>query len=46
MYWPADDKSTVLKKGDLIKLRYRVIVHTGDSKEAGIAEEFAKYSKE
>ena len=46
MYWPADDKSTKLKKGDLIKLRYRVIVHTGDSKEAGIAAEFEKYSKE
>ena len=46
MYWPADDKSTELKKGDLIKLRYRVIVHTGDSKAAGIAAEFEKYSKE
>jgi hypothetical protein len=46
MYWPADDKSTVLKKGDLIKLRYRVIVHTGNHTEAGIAAEFEKYSKE
>jgi hypothetical protein len=46
MYWPADDKATVLKKGDVIKLRYRVIVHTGNHTEAGIAEEFAKYSKE
>ena len=46
MYWPADDKATVLKKGELIKLRYRVIVHTGNHTEAGIAEEFEKYSKE
>lgn len=46
MYWPADDKATVLKKGEQIKLRYRVIVHTGDSKEAGIGGEFEKYSKE
>ena len=46
MYWPADDKSTVLKKGELIKLRYRVIVHSGNHSEAGITEEFAKYSKE
>jgi hypothetical protein len=46
MYWPADDKATVLKKGEQIKLRYRVIVHTGNHTEAGIAEEFAKYSKE
>jgi len=46
MYWPADDKATVLKKGEQIKLRYRVIVHSGNHTEAGIAEEFAKYSKE
>jgi len=46
MYWPADDKATVLKKGEQIKLRYRVIVHTGNHTEAGIAAEFEKYSKE
>jgi hypothetical protein len=46
MYWPADDKATVLKKGEQIKLRYRVIVHSGNHTEAAIAEEFAKYSKE
>ncbi len=46
IYWPANDKATVLKKGDLIKLRYRVIVHTGNHTEAGIATEFEKYSKE
>ena len=46
MYWPSDDKYTVLKKGEQIKLRYRVIVHTGNHTEAGIAEEFEKYSKE
>jgi hypothetical protein len=46
MYWPENDKNTSLKKGDLIKLRYRVIVHTGDEKEADIAGEFKKYSKE
>lgn len=46
MYWPADDKATVLKKGEQIKLRYRVIVHSGNHTEAGIAAEFEKYSKE
>lgn len=46
MYWPADDKATVLKKGEQIKLRYRVIVHSGNHMEAGIAAEFANYSKE
>ncbi len=46
MYWPENDEQTELKKGDQIHLRYRVIVHSGDTKEAGIAGEFEKYSKE
>jgi hypothetical protein len=46
MYWPENDKNTNLKKGEQIKLRYRVIVHSGNHVDAGIAEEFAKYSKE
>jgi len=46
MYWPENDKTTDLKKGDKITLRYRVVVHSGDEKEADIAGEFEKYSKE
>jgi hypothetical protein len=46
MYWPENDKNIVLKKGEQIKLRYRVLVHTGDHSEAKIEEEFEKYSKE
>ncbi len=46
MYWPENDKNIVLKKGEQIKLRYRVLVHSGDHKEANIAEKFEKYSKE
>jgi hypothetical protein len=46
MYWPENDKNIVIKKGEQIKLRYRVIVHTGDHKEAKIAEEFEKYKNE
>ncbi len=46
MYWPENDEKTVLKKGDKIVLRYRVIVHSGDAQEANIALEFEKYSKE
>jgi len=46
MYWPENDKNITLKKGEQIKLRYRVVVHSGDSKEAGIAEEFEKYKNE
>ena len=43
LYWPADDKATVLKKGEKIRLRYRVLVHGGDTKEAGIATLFEQY---
>ncbi len=46
MYWPENDKNTILKKGQLIKLRYRVLVHSGDHVEAGIASEFEKYKSE
>jgi len=46
MYWPENDEKTALKKGEEIKLRYRVIVHSGDEKEADIAGEFEKYRKE
>ena len=44
MYWPTDDKATVLKKGDTIKLKYRVLVHSGTNESAKIAEEFKKYA--
>jgi hypothetical protein len=46
MYWPEDDKTTELKKGEKINLKYRVIVHSGNEKEAGIAGEFEKYKEE
>lgn len=46
MYWPEDDKATVLKKGEIIKLRYRVLVHGGDTKQAGIEKEFERYKGE
>ena len=46
MYWPEDGESTVFKKGETVKLRYRVLVHSGDHIEAKIAEEFEKYKSE
>ncbi len=46
MYWPENEENTILKKGETFKLRYRVIVHSGDSKTAKIAEEFEKYKNE
>jgi hypothetical protein len=46
MYWPENEKNIVLGKGEKINLRYRVIVHSGDHIEAGIAEEFEKFKSE
>lgn len=46
MYWPENDKNTILKKGEVIILQYRVLVHSGDHVEAGIAQEFEKYESE
>ena len=42
MYWPENEKDTVLKKGEIVKLHYRVLVHSGDHKTAKIVEEFEK----
>jgi hypothetical protein len=43
MYWPENDKETTLKKGQTIKLKYRVLVHAGDVTTAKIAEQFDMY---
>jgi hypothetical protein len=44
LYWPEDDKTTRIGKGETVNLKYRVLVHDGDTQTAGIAAEFAKYS--
>jgi len=45
MYWPADETAgTVLKKGDTLRLRYRVLIHSGDTKTAGIADLFGRFT--
>ncbi len=47
MNWPEDpEKGTFFRKGDKIYLRYRVLVHSGDHKEAKIADEFENYKSE
>lgn len=46
MYWPENDQNTLLRKGQEIKLRYRVLVHSGNHLEANIAQEFEKYKSE
>ncbi|MBA7562544.1 hypothetical protein ES708_04196 [subsurface metagenome] len=46
MYWPEDpEKGMVLKKGETIKLRYRVLVHSGNHETADIAGHFEEYRK-
>jgi hypothetical protein len=47
MYWPEDEEAgTRLKKGEQVKLRYRVLVHSGDHREADISGQFEKYKGE
>lgn len=45
MYWPADNKATVLKKGDKVKLRYRVLTHAGNAQQADINALYEEYKK-
>jgi hypothetical protein len=46
MYWPGDDKGIRLAKGEEVDLRYRVLVHEGDSGSARIQERFDEYINE
>jgi hypothetical protein len=43
MYWPENDTDISMKKGTVLDLRYRVLVHAGDYKQAQIAEAFERY---
>jgi len=40
MYWPVNGEETVVKKGEKLVLRYRVIVHGGNSVDAKVSEFF------
>ena len=46
MYWPENGVETFFKKGEVLRLKYRVIVHGGDTKEAKIKELFELYKKQ
>jgi hypothetical protein len=46
MYWPANEKDTRLKKGEKIALRYRVLIHAGDTGQANVAGAYEKYKGE
>ena len=46
MYWPQNGVDTFMKKGETLRLRYRVLVHGGDVAEAKIGELFEIYKKQ
>jgi hypothetical protein len=46
MYWPENGTSIFLKKGTVLNMRYRVLVHSGDHKQAKIAEAFERFKNE
>ncbi|MCX6328288.1 MAG: PmoA family protein [Bacteroidia bacterium] len=43
MYWPQNGTDTQMKKGTILVLRYRVLVHSGTTSEADIAGQFEKF---
>jgi len=45
MYWPENGEETFMKKGEILKLHYCVLVHGGNSDEAKIGELFEIYKK-
>jgi len=45
MYWPQDGKSTQLKRGETLVLRYRAVVFAGDPQSARLGELFEAYAK-
>lgn len=44
MFWPADEKSTRLAKGEKLRLRYRVIVFSGTAESAGVTKYFSEFA--
>ena len=46
MNWPENGTDTSFKRGQVLQLRYRVLIHAGDQVEAGIAAQYEKYKEE
>lgn len=44
--WPQNEESLFFKKGESINLRYRIIIHSGNTEEAEIAKEYSNYKSE
>lgn len=45
MFWPQDGKSTKLKQGEKLALRYRTVVFAGDAESAKLNELYEVYAK-
>ena len=43
MFWPENGVETFFKKGEILRLQYRVLVHSGSVKEAKIKELYEIY---
>jgi hypothetical protein len=46
MWWPENGENTRLKKGQVVRLRYRTLIHSGTSESVNIREQFDKFSNE
>ena len=46
MYWPENGETTQFSKGDVLRLRYRILIHEGDHNSAGIETLFEAYKNE
>ena len=46
MYWPDDGEQTRLKKGETVRLKYRVLIFGGTAEEAGIQALYKQYASE
>ncbi len=45
MFWPENGVETFFKKGEILRLKYRVLVHGGSVKEAKIKELYETYKQ-
>ena len=45
MFWPENGTETFFKKGEILRLKYRVLVHVGSVKEAKIRELYEIYKQ-
>jgi hypothetical protein len=46
MYWPENGENTLLEKGQIVTLRYRILIHSGNHEDAGIDAQFDRYKNE